>query len=422
MTAQTRGSVGSLRNAAWVAVNGRRYRWPKRPVIVICADGCAPEYLATASQNGLTPVLDTMAREGFSARCLAAMPTFTNPNNMSIICGAPPSVHGVSGNYYLDRASGREVMMLDASLLRAPSILSAFADAGADVVAITAKDKLRLAIGKGVAGTVFSAERGPQDPAIAASLKDLLDRGLPDPYSPDLSLFVLDAGIALLGQRRVDIGYLSLSDFVQHCHGPDEPQALAFMAALDARCGHLIARGAVVGIVADHGMTDMARDDGSPRVCFLGDELDSRFGPGKTRVICPITDPFVRHHAALGGFVRVHLLDPALDVAIVRNAIASLEAVAVAISGDEACQQYDMPPDREADIVVVATRGTALGSHADAHDLSTLAGSRLRSHGGLAEQEVPFVLSHPLKDAYRHRARAGLRNFDIFDFALNGVC
>ena len=31
------------------------------------------------------------------------VPSFTNPNNLSIVTGAPPAVHGICGNYFYDR-------------------------------------------------------------------------------------------------------------------------------------------------------------------------------------------------------------------------------------------------------------------------------------------------------------------------------
>jgi phosphonoacetate hydrolase len=54
------------------------------------------------------------------------------------------------------------------------------------------------------------------------------------------------------------------------------------------------------------------------------------------------------------------------------------------------------------------------------HDLSGLAGERLRSHGGIAEQRVPFLVWAPLDPAW-HAAHPRLRNYDIFDAALNGA-
>jgi phosphonoacetate hydrolase len=408
-----------------LAVNGRSYFWPSRTTVVVCFDGCDPAYLNAARAVHAIPAIDRMARDGFAAVALAAMPTFTNPNNVSIVCGAPPSVHGVSGNFFLDRATGEEIMMVDASPMRAPTILASFAKAGAKVVAITAKDKLRKALGYQLNGIAFSAEKADACSLAENGIKDvagLVGRKPPDLYSADLSLFVLDAGIRLLETQPIDLMYLSLSDYVQHKFGPDEPEAISFMREVDQRVQRLMALEAVVGIVADHGMNDMAEASGSPRVLYLGDMLDGEYGLGATRVICPITDPFVRHHGAMGGFVRVHLFAAHLDLDAVISFIRSLPGVALVLSRDQACERFDLPEDREGDVVVVAEKGMALGAQANDHDLTQLAGERLRSHGGLAEQEVPFLISHPI--AAQHQAGLGatrLGNFDIFSVALNCV-
>jgi phosphonoacetate hydrolase len=412
------------RQDAPLEVNGRTLHWPRRPTVVICLDGGDPAYLAAASARGAIPVLDRMMRHGFSRTAKAAMPTFTNPNNVSIVCGAPPSVHGVSGNYYLERESGREIMMLDASPLRAPTILSAFSQAGASVIAITAKDKLRKALGKDLDGIAFSAERADDCSETEhgiANVLELVGQSAPDPYSAELSLFVLDAGVRLVALKQPDLMYLSLSDYVQHKYEPTTADALDFMRAVDQRIGRLLAGGATVGLTADHGMNDMALPSGEPNVVYLGDRLDEKFGGKATRVICPITDPFVRHHGALGGFVRVHLLAPGHDVATVAGFIRSLPGIGLVLTKEEACRRFDLPPDHEGDIAVVAEKGVALGSRAVEHDLSQLAGERLRSHGGVAEETVPFILSHPLNSAYAGRCSSALRNYDIFEYAINGV-
>ncbi|MFH1558693.1 MAG: phosphonoacetate hydrolase [Pseudomonadota bacterium] len=405
-----------------VRVNGRAYAWPAQPTVVVCFDGCDPAYVAAARAAGIVPTLERMCREGFSALALAAMPTFTNPNNVSIVCGVPPAVHGVSGNFYLDRATGADVMMVDATPMRAPTLLAAFSQAGAKVVAVTAKDKLRKALGHGLAGIAFSAEKADAARADENGISDLaalVGRGAPDQYSADLSLYVLDAGIRLLETRRPDLSYLSLSDYVQHKHAPDAPEALAFMQAVDDRLARILALGARLGIVADHGMSDMAAADGTPNVIYLGDRLDALFGAGATRVICPITDPFVRHHGALGGFVRVHLQQPNVEPEAVLDAIRQMPGIALAAPRAEACLRFDLPEDREGDIAVIAGKGIALGAHARDHDLSQLSGARLRSHGGLEEQVVPFILSHPLKAD--RAGRLQLRNYDVFSVLLNDV-
>jgi len=398
-----------------IQLNGRRYHKPQRPTVVICVDGCDPEYLERGIPDGVFPTIGSFRRDGYFGTADAAIPTFTNPNNVSIVTGAPPSVHGIAGNYYLDRETGREVMMTDKRLMRSETILALMADAGIKTVAITAKDKLRELLGRNLAGICFSSECAP------AEIERMVGRAKPDMYSADLSLFVLDAGIALLERREADLLYLSLSDYVQHAHAPGDPEADSFNRAVDARVSRLVDLGAIVGLVADHGMNDKARPDGAPNVVFLEDALNGRFGAGAVRVICPITDPFVRHHGALGSFVRVYARNER-DIEAMMAASASLPGVALVLDGPEAAKRFQMPLDREADFVALGDDNTAIGASRAEHDLSGLAGHRLRSHGGLGEQRVPFILSRPLTPQYRHLVEAALlRNFDIFDFALNGV-
>jgi phosphonoacetate hydrolase len=398
-----------------IELNGRHYRTPQRPTVVICVDGCDPEYLDHGIPDGVFPTIGSFRRMGYLGVADAVMPTFTNPNNVSIVTGAPPSVHGIAGNYCLDRETGHEIMMTDERLMRSETILALMAGAGVRTAAITAKDKLRKLLGRNLAGICFSSE------CAGGEVEAMVGRARPDMYSADLSLFVLDAGIALLERGEADLLYLSLSDYVQHAHGPGEPAADAFHRAIDERVGRLVELEAVVGLVADHGMNDKALPDGAPNVIFLEDALNDRFGAGAVRVICPITDPFVRHHGALGSFVRVYARE---DAAIpeMMTASAALPGVALVLDGPEAARRFEMPADREADFIVLGDNNTVLGASRAEHDLSGLAGHRLRSHGGLSEQLVPFILSQPLTPEYRHRAESRrLRNFDIFDFALNGV-
>jgi phosphonoacetate hydrolase len=408
-----------------IEVNGRAYVKPERPTVVVCLDGCDPRYLNFENAAKVFPNISRMMRDGFSALADAAMPTFTNPNNVSIVTGAPPEVHGISGNYYLDRATGEEIMIVDASPMRATTILAEMSRAGVRVAAITAKDKLRKMLGHRMAGGIcFSSEKAGS--AILAengieNVEALIGRPAPDMYSPDLSLFVLDAGIKLLEQDRADLLYLSLSDLVQHAHAPGDSEADAFHSAVDAKVGRLAGLGAVVGLIADHGMNDKTHEDGTPRVVFLEEELNRRFGPNAVRVICPITDPFVKHHGALGSFVRVYLR-ARLELADAMDVAAAIPGVALVLDGKSAAGRYQMPLDREGDFVAIGDTHTVIGSSQAEHDLSGLDGHRLRSHGGLSEQIVPFILSHPMNETYRNLAEARrLRNFDIFDFALNGV-
>jgi phosphonoacetate hydrolase len=415
----------SKRRAIMIEVNGRTYAKPKRPTVVVCLDGCDPRYLNFENAAKVFTNISRMMRDGFSTLADAAMPTFTNPNNVSIVTGAPPEVHGISGNYYLDRATGKEIMIIDASPMRGTTILAEMSRAGVRVAAITAKDKLRKMLGHQMKGGIcFSSERAGSATLAENGIENveaLVGRPTPDMYSPDLSLFVLDAGIKLLEQDRADLLYLSLSDLVQHAHGPGDSEADAFHSAVDAKVGRLAGLGAVVGLIADHGMNDKTNEDGTPRVVFLEEELNRRFGPNAVRVICPITDPFVKHHGALGSFVRIYLR-ARLELADVMDVAAAIPGIALVVDGKSAASRYQMPLDREGDFVAIGDTHTVIGSSRAEHNLTGLNGHRLRSHGGLSEQIVPFILSHPMNEAYRGLVEARrLRNFDIFDFALNGV-
>lgn len=404
-------------------VNGRGYRVPERPTVVVCFDGCDPEYIARGLADGILPTIAALRQAGFVGEAQAVVPTFTNPNNTSIVTGVPPAVHGISGNYYLDRATGEERMITDGALMRCGTILAAMADVGVKTAAVTAKDKLRLMLSRGLKGINFSSEKA--DLATMADngicdVEAMVGRAKPDQYSADLSLFVLDAGVRLLERGAATLLYLSLSDFVQHAHAPATPEADAFNRAVDDRVGKLIALGAVVGVVADHGMNDKSRADGAPNVLFLEEELAGRFGEGAVRVICPITDPFVRHHGALGSFVRVYKRG-ATDLEKLMAACAELPGVEAVVDGAAAARRFGLPLDLEGDFVVLGDAHTAVGASRAEHDLSGLAGHRLRSHGGLGEQKVPFIVSRQLRPEYLAAKRQGLRNFDIFDAVLNGV-
>ena len=409
-----------------VTVNGRRYRAPRRPTIAICVDGFDPAYLEQGLKDGILPNLARFKADGFAATARGVMPSFTNPNNTSMLTGTVPAVHGISGNYYLDRRTGQEVMITDARYLRCDTILGALSREGVRVAGVTAKDKLKAIIGHGMKnGIVFSSEKAHDATLANAGIADVeafVGRKTPDQYDPDLSYFVLDAGAKLLEQRAADLFYLSLSDVIQHSFAPGEPEANRFMAEIDKRIGRLVQLGAIVGVTGDHGMNDKSRPDGTPNVIWLEDVLNKSFGAGSVRVICPITDPFVRHHGALGSFVRVYLKTDQSRLRAMMDATRALPGIELVLTGPEAAQRFQTPLAYEGDFTVLAERHTVIGSAAALHDLSGLKGRRLRSHGGLSEQHMPLLVSAPLNAAYRARARRGdIRNFDIYDYLLNGT-
>src|SRR6266849_4485661 len=344
---------------AGIELNGVRYRWPSRPVVVVCIDGGDPAYFEQGVRDGIVPHVARFLKTGFSAVADGDVPSFTCPNNMSIATGSPQSVHGISGNFYLDRETGEAVVMTGPDLLRSHTIMAEFSRHGARVVSVTAKDKLRRQLGKDMdlaGGSVnFSSECAEQCTLEEHGIENVLEfvgMPLPDIYSPELSLFVLEAGIRLLERRQPDLLYLSLADYIQHKYAPGEAEADRYYRNMDAMFGRLDALGAAVALTADHGMNDKSNPDGSPKVIWLQDVLDARFGKDTSTVICPITDRFVGHHGALGGFVRVYC-HGSLEPGDVMRLAAALPGIEVVYDKATAARLFDLPLDREGGVVVI---------------------------------------------------------------------
>ena len=411
-----------------VTVNDITYRWPLRPVVVVCIDGGDPRYLQQFLAEGCIPNMARFISQGFAGVADGSMPSFTCPNNMSIITGTPTARHGISGNFYLDTATWQPVVMTGPELLRGDSVVTKFAEAGAKVVSITSKDKLRKQLGKGLdvsKGHVsMSAEFVEKCTMAENGIENALQwLGMDKPgmYSMELSLFVLEAGIKLLKERRPDLLYLSLTDWVQHKWAPDEDGARIFYKKLDDCFGRLAALDATVALTADHGMSDKSNAAGEPNVIWLQDILDARFGKDETIVICPITDAFVGHHGALGGFVRVWSRGKVSARQIIDH-IGGIDGIELALDRETACRMFEMPPDREGDVAVISREHVCIGGSQKNHDLSGLKGHRLRTHGGTSEAKVPFILNRPLNDAYKAKAAgAPLKSYQIFDYAINGT-
>lgn len=410
------------RSPTAVIANGRSYRFPSAPTVVVCIDGSEPGYIEAAIVKGLAPNMERLLRTGSHVLARSVIPSFTNPNNISIITGRPPAVHGIAGNYFFDRAAGEEVMMNDVRFMRADTIMQAFEEAGAKVAVVTAKDKLRTLLGKGLnpktgRSIAFSSEKADKATVAENGIDNVLQfvgRPLPEVYSSDLSEFVFAVGVKLMQSFRPDVMYLSTTDYVQHKAGPGSEFANAFYAMMDRYIGELDALGCVLALTADHGMNDKHVASGAPDVIYLQDWMDRRLGAGTARVILPITDPYVAHHGALGSFATVYLPEATDTTALIRE-LAAEEGVEEVLDSAAACARFELPADRIGDVVVISARHKVLGTSAARHDLSGLT-EPLRSHGGLTEQVVPLIVNRAVDWPSEQ-----LRNFDVFDVALNRV-
>jgi phosphonoacetate hydrolase len=404
-----------------VVVNGRSYDWPGEPLVVICCDGSEPDYMEIAMAKGLMPQLAAMIAKGENLRGRSAMPSFTNPNNLSIVTGRPPSVHGISGNYLIDPATGQETMMNDPKWLRAPTIFEGFQRAGARVCVVTAKDKLRLLLGHGLvfdgSAVCFSSEKADKTVLSHNGIENVcrfVGKPVPEVYSAELSEFVFAAGVKLLARDRPDLMYLSTTDYIQHKFAPGSDGANAFYEMMDRYLGELDDAGARVVIVADHGMKDKHLADGQPDVVYLQDVLDEVYEPGATRVILPITDPYVVHHGALGSYATVYVAG--VSPTEVANTISRIEGIDQVYTRAEGCRLFELPEDRVGDLIVVsggAHGSKVIGTSRNRHDLTGL-DAPLRSHGGLTEQVIPIISNRK-----GFGLPQDLRNFDAFFIGCN---
>ena len=186
-----------------ITINDRDYTGlPTSTAIVVCLDGSQKEYFEEASKLNLTPNLDKIINTGENLLANSAIPSFTNPNNISIVTGRPSSVHGICGNFFYTPSTGEEVMMNDPQYLRAPTIFQKYYERGAKIAIVTAKDKLRMLLSHGLnlndgRAICFSSEKSDQ----ATISENGIDK-------------INDCGIGIIGEHRllpmvVDTNFLS---------------------------------------------------------------------------------------------------------------------------------------------------------------------------------------------------------------------
>ena len=303
----------------------------------------------------------------------SALPSFTNVNNTSIVTGVSPAVHGICGNFFYDEKKDEEVMMNSSEYLRCDTLLAAAANAGRKVAVVTAKEKLKDILSYKLKGIAFSAEKANQTSMATHGIENveaIVGKKTPKIYSADASLFVLQAGVALLQKGMADFLYLSLTDYMQHTFSPYTEESMAFYEAQDEEIGKLLKLGAVVGATADHGMNAKVKVDGSPNVLFIETMLTEKFGEG-FRVICPITDPYVKHHGALGSYVVVYVKD-ASKLNEVKSWLTMLPGITEVYDKKTGCHILEQPEDRTGDLFVLSARDVVVGRTAAHHDLARL--------------------------------------------------
>lgn len=400
-------------------INNRNYPKQKKTIIGICMDGTSYPYYEQAKD--VMPNLQRFIKEGSFGMVKSVIPSFTNPNNMAIVTGVPPNVNGICGNFYWDTELQEEVMMNDPKYLKVPTILSELSQNDHKVAVVTAKDKLRKMLAHNLDGICFSAEFANQatleDNGIENVEDGLMEKTRPGIYDPYISVYCIEAGVKLLKREHFDVMYLTTTDFVQHKYKPGSVEANDFLSKIDYWLGELDKLGAIIGVTADHGMEAKTNTDGSPKVQFIEDLLKDQGIPA--RVILPITDPYVVHHGALGGYGTLYLEDTT-QLEKAKSYLLSLDGIEKVLTNQEAVAEFELPGDRIGDLVVLSDAATTIGRTPSWHDLDKVK-EGLRSHGGQHTQVVPMIFNKKLNEEYTEKLESGdCRNFDLFHFLSNG--
>ena len=289
----------------------------------------------------------------------------------------------------------------------------------AKVRIITAKDKLRALLGAGLTINELDTKCFSSEKANSATLEingienveRWLNMSIPDVYSAELSEFVFASGLKLLEEWFPDVMYLSTTDYIQHKYAPEDKEAIKFLTMIDNYLSEIIKFDVTIVITADHGMSAKHDKNGDPQIVFIQDFFDEVFGINSTNVILPITDPYVVHHGALGSYATIYLNEKEIYNEAFSK-LKSLRGIDQICSKDEAVKRFDLPSDRIGDIVVTSTEKITLGKTESYHDLKSLK-EPLRSHGGLSEQKVPFLINKPINLSLVK----DLKNYDAFFYA-----
>ena len=175
-------------------------------------------------------------------------------------------------------------------------------------------------------------------------------------------------------------------------YGPEESESMDYLREMDNQTSELIKSDCLVAITADHGMN--AKNKG---VIYLEEIVPS-------------------HHASLGSYATIYLSKEELkNTDSIIQTLLRTEGIESVYKREKAAKLFNLPKDRIGHLVLVSKKQYVLGTSKSKHDLSVL-DRPLRSHGGLTEQKVPFILSSVLKTKRKPR-----NNYDIFEYCLNDL-
>ncbi len=399
-----------------VKCNNIWYNLPKKgdpPVIGVCLDGTGPNHLAGVKMPNFW--------SGSYRDAYAFLPTVTNTNNVSIITGVAPSVHGVVANPILEskKKEGGDILvetpLIQGSALKCESLLSCASQKGYPGWVVTAQKKLVNLLGNGVHSNSLIVAIEDLNDKNSPSLKALEDKGLdgaiheagppPHIYTPDASVYCLRLAYEILdiGKYtgfRPSLVYISTTDYVQHLNSPKSKISQNYYEAIDRELGRLKLKGRV-GVTADHGMNEKTN------LLFIEDIISQK--NLTCRVGIAIKDVHMIHHLGFGSYVTVHA--PKKDESAVWNIVKNLPGV-------QRCEKNE-----HGVLEAFGDKTTAFGSTREFHyksnaALSNRSNRTIRTHGGEAESLIPlaflFEMDSDVNNQFLQTPR--LYNKDLFFF------
>ena len=342
-----------------------------RTVVIICIDGFDPEYLETCE----APNLKALGRKGFLKIGRGMMPSVTNVNNVSLVTGSYPEVHGINSNYSLVRETGEEIYMESGKHVLAETMFQRASKQGETSILVTSKDKLLTLLSDGATVTV-SSERPPEWVVDGVGAP-------PEIYSLEVNGWVIKAGSYIMShlQQEAGVVYLTTTDYAMHTYGPEEPESQEHMSILDNAIGELIEAHPDVTLLVtgDHGMS---RKTGMVDLKAALAKYGIRGNP-----VPIIKDRYVVHHSNLGGCMFIYLESGESDK--LNEAVKVLRetgGVQEALSREEAVAKYRLHYDRIGDIVVNGESDVVFGAPSEVE-----LPPRLRSHASTHERSVPII-------------------------------
>ena len=359
--------LGVLASVATPCRSLRAAAQSRRKILLVCVDGFGPAYLAKSDM----PNLRRMGRSGALVEGRCVIPSVTDVNNASIATGTLPEEHGITTNYYYDRATHTAQYMESADFLLRPTIFDRARRLQLKTAMVTSKAKLLTLLSRGAGIAVAAEEPTPEFIGLVGPKEDI--------YSAEVNFWSLKAARFLLKERGIDLLYLTTTDYMMHTYPPEDERSQAHLHTFDRMLGEIVDdhSNLEVYLSADHGMS------AKPEAIDLRRVLAAR--GIEAEVVPIIKDKHVVHHGNLGGSSYVYLQQPG-DLTRAMDLLRNEPGVEQVFDQATAAARFHLMASRIGDVFVLGQQHIAFG------DLEHVREStKVRSHGSLHEQAVPIA-------------------------------